>query len=95
MTLIRVGKYVINTDHILYIDLSDYKGTSERDVVVYLKGFEGEIFTGELEIAEVSKQLRTGKITFTGDDAKALKRYLSDSKNVTIISEKYDEQGFG
>jgi hypothetical protein len=84
MTLIRVGRYVINTDFITHVDLFFYDGYAEKDVIVYLKYSE-----------ESAEEQNKKEFRFKGKDANALRNYFSDPKSVTIISKDYDSEILG
>lgn len=89
MPFLKVGNRVINTQNISNIDFA-----ADRVTIYFVNAL------GEFDLEEKSVRLTTPNgynslvsgaiepygINFFGDEASALKRYFSDSSNVTVLA---------
>lgn len=82
MALIKVGRYVINSEYIVYVDLE----FSKDEVVIYLQRFAGKVITANLGNKKEWGELETESLKFTGNDAKGLREHFHQVLVVKIIS---------
>lgn len=75
MALIKVGRYVINPEYIVYVDLE----FSKDEVVIYLERFAGKVITANLGSKKEWSELETESLKFTGNDAKGLREHFHNS----------------
>ena len=94
MKLIKVGDFVINLAEVTHIEFktrfqeSKYDNADYRYAVLHLKGFQGRIFSGEMNVDNYADNdpLSEQIVYLFREEAEALESYLNHSTLVDVLT---------